>query len=166
MTRAAIVLCSLLALAGCDEETVENLLEGKVEVFTIHSADIQGVTGVQDGYYTWVELQNLDQTYNIGLPANVPVATRADLVNVAGSVEDTGCAKIPSTAGMCFDEADNSSCLPNELNEVGLKTYKIDLDNLKAAIDAGFYPTAAQYLIEYKFNSNLTIQDAECSSIE
>lgn len=162
MTRAAVIFCSLLALAGCDEETVKNLLEGKVEVFTLYSAKTQGATGVSDGYHTWTELQG----YSIGLPANAPFGTRDDLVNAVGSVDDVGCAKIPSTAGMCFKEGDSSSCLPNELTEVGLKTYKIDLSNLEAAINVGFYPTAVQYLAEYKFNSNLSIQSAECSAIQ
>ncbi|GAB6263986.1 hypothetical protein PSSHI_42300 [Photobacterium sp. R1] len=162
MTRAAVILCSLLALAGCDEETVKDLLEGKVEVFTLYSANTQGITGVPDGYHTWTELQG----YNVGLPDNAPFGSRDDLVNAVGSVTDVGCAKIPDTAGMCFEEGDANSCLPNELTEVGLKTYKIDLSDLEAAINVGFYPTAVQYLAEYKFNSNLSIESAECSAIQ
>ncbi|NAW63653.1 hypothetical protein [Photobacterium halotolerans] len=165
MTRAAVILCSLLALAGCDEETVENLLEGKVEVFTIHSANIEGVTGVADGYHTWSDLQDSNPP-GLDLPENVPFGIRDDLVNTVGSVEDTGCAKIPNTANMCFEEDDSTSCLPSELKELGLKTYKIDLDDLEAAIDVGFYPTAVQYLDEFGLNADLTIEDAECSAIE
>ncbi|WP_052730017.1 hypothetical protein [Photobacterium halotolerans] len=162
MTRAAVILCSLLALAGCDEETIENLVEGKVEVFTIHSASTTNLTGVPDGYHTWAELQNL----NVDLPENAPFGTRDDLVNAVGDVTDSGCAKIPETSGVCFKEGDTSSCLPTELTEVGLKTYKIDLSSIEDAINAGFYPTAVQYLDQFGLNSNLSIEDAECSAIE
>lgn len=157
MTRAAVILCSLLALAGCDEE----LLEGKVKVFNIHSANVEGVTGVPDGYHTWSDLQD-----SMDLPEKVPFGIRDDLVNVAGSVEDVGCAKIPNTANMCFEEDDSTSCLPSELKELGLKVYKIDLDDIGAAIDVGFYPTAVEYLDEFGFNTDLSIEDAECSAIE
>ncbi|MGB7997782.1 MAG: hypothetical protein WCF45_16830, partial [Photobacterium halotolerans] len=136
-----------------------------VEVFTIHSANIEGVTGVADGYHTWSDLQDSNPP-GLDLPENVPFGTRDDLVNTVGSVEDTGCAKIPNTANMCFKEGDTSSCLPTELTEIGLKTYKIDLSSIEDAINAGFYPTAVQYLDQFGLNSNLSIEDAECSAIE
>ncbi|UIP29833.1 hypothetical protein [Photobacterium sp. TLY01] len=161
MTRAAVILCSLLALAGCDEETLENLIDHKVEVFSIDGAQIEGAApALENGYYSWDVLKS-----NLNIPVNAPDGDLIDLSNYGG--EETGCAKIEVPAsGLCFKEGDADSCVPEQVKMIGLKTYTIDLDYVSDAIDVGFYPVEVETLSKFGFSTAFTIEDTDCTNLQ
>lgn len=142
--KKAVVLLALLALVGCDEDDVKDILNGQTKVFAVSGVQVEGLTGVPNDYY---ELN--DPNYDIeallpnGFPDGFPDGTKADLTNAGITVHSKSCGQIEvGEKRLCF-ESGNKSCVPPEIKKVGLDVYKIDLADIKTAADLDFYPTLA-----------------------
>ncbi|WP_299012998.1 hypothetical protein [uncultured Photobacterium sp.] len=135
-----VYLLSVLALVGCNEDDLTDLVQGNTKVFTVTGANVQSKLGAIDpGYYDINSITNgMGST-----PDNLPVASKATLENLGIKVEGEGCGKIEITHPLCFEDGNTNSCLPSEINMLGLAVYTIDLDKVKMASDNGFYPTLA-----------------------
>ncbi|MGF1860912.1 hypothetical protein [Photobacterium profundum] len=138
--KKAVVLLALLALVGCDEDDVKDILKGQTKVFAVSGVQVKGsTTGLPDGYYELSEL-------NADTRALFPAGTEDLLINDGVTVHSKSCGQIEvGDEGLCF-ESGNKSCVPDEIKKVGLDVYKIDLADIKTAADLDFYPTLAAEL--------------------
>ncbi|EAS44117.1 hypothetical protein C9J48_21990 [Photobacterium profundum] len=142
--KKAVVLLALLALVGCDEDDVKDILKGQTKVFAVSGVQVEGsTTGLPDGYY---ELSELNADTKALLPNDFPDGIKADLTNAGITVHAESCGQIVvGDEGLCF-ESGNKACVPDEIKKVGLDVYKIDLDDIKTAQNLDFYPTLAAEL--------------------
>lgn len=138
--KKAVVLLALLALVGCDEDDVKDILKGQTKVFAVSGVQVEGsTTGLPDGYYELSEL-------NADTRALFPAGTEDLLINDGVTVHSQSCGQIEvGNEGLCF-ESGNKSCVPDEIKKVGLDVYKIDLADIKTAQNLDFYPTLAAEL--------------------
>ncbi|WP_064608216.1 hypothetical protein [Photobacterium sp. J15] len=138
--KKAIYLLSVLALAGCNEDDIKDLAEGNTKVFAVTGANVQSKMGTIDpGYY---DIKTITEGMS-STPDKLPVGAKSTLANLGIDVEGEGCGKIDITPPLCFEEGNSDSCLPSEINMLGLAVYTIDLDKVKTASENGFYPTLA-----------------------
>ncbi|MGF1879341.1 hypothetical protein L4D77_29300 [Photobacterium frigidiphilum] len=158
--KKAVVLLALLALVGCDEDDVKDILNGQTKVFAVSGVEVEGST-MSDGYY---KLSDLNADTKASLPDSLPDGIKADLTNAGITVHAESCGQIVvGDDGLCFDSA-KKVCVPPEIKKVGLDVYKIDLDDIKTAADLDFHPTLAAEL------SGLFVQikydDVSCSTLK
>ncbi|UXI03965.1 hypothetical protein [Photobacterium sp. TY1-4] len=144
--KKAVYLLSVLALAGCNEEDLKDLAEGNTKVFTITGARVASQMGtVSPGYYRVDAIASaMTNTSQDKIPA--VVNPEAALANLGINIEGETCGRINITGELCFESGDSgtgASCLPEQIDMLGLSVYTIDLDKVKTASDAGFYPTLA-----------------------
>jgi hypothetical protein len=140
--KKAVVLLALLALVGCDEDDVKDILNGQTKVFAVSGVQVEGST-MSDGYY---KLSDLNADTKASLPDGFPDGTKVKLTLDGVTVHAESCGQIVvGDEGLCF-ESGNKSCVPPEIKKVGLDVYKIDLADIKKAENAGFYPTLAAEL--------------------
>ncbi|CAG23244.1 hypothetical protein [Photobacterium profundum] len=142
--KKAVVLLALLALVGCDEDDVKDILKGQTKVFAVSGVEVEGsATGLPDGYYKLIDLN--DDT-KASLPDSLPDGIKADLTNADITVHAQSCGQIVVDEGLCFESGNKASCVPSEIKKVGLDIYKIDLGDIKTAQNLDFYPTLAAEL--------------------
>lgn len=140
--KKAVFLLSILALAGCDEDDVKDLAQGNTKVFTVTGAQVASKLGTLDpGYYDIAVITSASQGNTS--PDGLPVASKSTLENLGIAVEGETCGRIDITDQVCFQSGNASSCLPSEINMLGLAVYTIDLDKVKTASSNGFYPKLA-----------------------
>ncbi|PSW19956.1 hypothetical protein C9I98_10905 [Photobacterium sanctipauli] len=160
--KKAIVLLSALALFGCDEDDVKNTLTGKAEVFAVVSAEVESV----DGYRS---VEDLENDYGITLPDDFPSGTESALDSKLNSLgidfDDTSCGVIDTTGDVCFDDGGDSVCVPDEIENIGLKLYTIDMGDVDDAYKNGFYPKLAAELLGDTYTDFDIKEDVSCSSI-
>ncbi|MDX1303546.1 hypothetical protein [Photobacterium sp.] len=158
--KKAVALFVLLALVGCDEDDVKDILQGKTNVFAVSDVTVDGSGTVPAGNY---KVSDLSPALQALIPEGFPDGTEADLDNVGVDIAGTSCGEIVITDGLCFEKDNPNSCVPSEVKELGLAVYKIDLGDIKTAADLDFYPTLAAELgglfvqIDYK--------DVNCSAL-
>jgi len=142
--KKAVVLLALLALVGCDEDDIKDILNGETKVFAVSGVQVEGsASGLPDGYY---KMSDLNADTKALLPDNFPDGIKADLTNAGITVHSQSCGQIVvGDEGLCF-ESGNKACVPDEIKKVGLDVYKIDLDEVKTAAGLDFYPTLAAEL--------------------
>ncbi|PSU49113.1 hypothetical protein C9J12_08965 [Photobacterium frigidiphilum] len=141
--KKAVVLLALLALVGCDEDDVKDILKGQTKVFAVSGVQVENSsTGLPNGYY---KLSDLNDGTKASLPDSLPDGIKADLTNAGITVHAQSCGQIVVDEGLCFESGDKA-CVPDEIKKVGLDVYKIDLDDIKTAQNANFYPTLAAEL--------------------
>lgn len=137
-------VCSLfiLALAGCDSDDAKDLFEGKTKVFTVTGAQVSDKLGnLEPGYYDISAITNVNQGNT--LPAGLPVAPKSTLDNLGIKVSEETCGKIEITDKVCFEIGNANSCIPEQIDMLGLKVYTIDLAQIQTAASHGFYPKLA-----------------------
>lgn len=140
--KKAVVLLALLALVGCDEDDVKDILNGQTKVFAVSGVQVEGST-MSDGYY---KLSDLNVDTRASLPDSFPDGVKTDLTNAGIAIHAQSCGQIVvGDEGLCF-ESGNKACVPDEIKKVGLDVYKIDLDDIKTAKNLDFYPTLAAEL--------------------
>ncbi|MCW8329937.1 hypothetical protein MD588_14100 [Photobacterium sp. SDRW27] len=159
--KKAVYLLSVLALAGCNEDDVKDLVEGNTKVFAVSGAQVEGINGVDDGYY---DLDYITSNTSIS-PDEMPVGTKQDLENLNIDIEGETCGRIDiGDEGVCFKEGDSSSCVPSEVKMLGLAVYTIDLDEVKTAADHGFYPKLASDV--GGLFVDIDFKEVSCSTLE
>ncbi|UTV30199.1 hypothetical protein [Photobacterium atrarenae] len=146
MMKKAVYLLSVLALAGCNEEDLKDLAEGNTKVFTITGARVASQMGtVEPGYYRMDAIASaMTNTAQEKVPAVID--PEGELENLGIKIEGETCGRINITGELCFESGDSGnadSCLPEEIDMLGLSVYTIDLDRVEDASNAGFYPTLA-----------------------
>jgi len=160
--KKAVALFALLALVGCDEDDVKDLMKGETTVFAVSGVQVQdSSSGFPNGYY---KLAELNDGVRAQLPNEFPDGTKDDLINAGLKIHSQSCGQIVvDDEGLCFESNNSSSCLPDEIKKVGLDVYKIDLDRIKTAADLDFYPTLAAELgglfVQIKY------EDINCSAL-
>lgn len=56
--KKAVVLLALLALVGCDEDDIKDILNGETKVFAVSGVQVEGsASGLPDGYYKMSDLK-------------------------------------------------------------------------------------------------------------
>ncbi|MGF1761149.1 hypothetical protein L4D76_25155 [Photobacterium sagamiensis] len=151
--KKAVALFALLALVGCDEDDVKDILQGKTTVFAVSDVTVKDSDTVSDGNY---KVSDLSPALQALIPEGFPDGTKADLVNAGIGIDGTSCGQIVITDGLCFEKDNTNSCVPSEIKELGLAVYKIDLSDVRTAANLDFYPTLAAELgglyvqIDYK----------------
>ena len=140
--KKAVFLLSVLALAGCDEDDVKDLAQGNTKVFTVTGAQLDSSLGTLDqGYY---DINAITSDMGASSPEALPNSTKSTLENLGIEIEGETCGKIDiGPEGLCFEENNSNSCLPEEISMLGLAVYTIDLDKVELAAQNGFYPTLA-----------------------
>ncbi|MGF1682862.1 hypothetical protein [Photobacterium minamisatsumaniensis] len=160
--KKGIILLTALALMGCDEDDVTNTLTGKVEVFAVVSAEVESV----DGYRS---VEDLENDYGITLPDDFPGGTETALdskLNALGvSFDDTSCGVIDTSGDVCFSDGGDSVCVPDEIENIGLKLYTISMGDVDDAYKNGFYPKLAAELLGDAYSDFNIDEDVSCSTI-
>lgn len=161
--KKAVFLLSALALLGCDEDDVKDLAQGNTKVFTVTGARLKSSIGtLQPGYYT---IDSVTGELDSSSPEGLPTSSKSTLENLGIKVEAESCGKIDiGDEGVCFEENNPNSCIPEEIDRLGLKVYTIDLDKVKLAADNGFYPTLAADL--GGLYADINYDDASCDSLD
>ncbi|PSW06518.1 hypothetical protein [Photobacterium lipolyticum] len=158
--KKAVALFALLALVGCDEDDVKDILQGKTTVFAVSDVTVNGSGSVPVGNYKVSEITPELQSL---IPEGFPDGTEADLDNAGIGTDGTSCGQIVVADELCFEKDNPNSCVPSDVTKLGLAVYKIDLSDIKTAANLDFYPTLAAELgglfvqIEY--------EDINCSAL-
>ncbi|MGR5143394.1 hypothetical protein ACQKPX_17140 [Photobacterium sp. DNB23_23_1] len=159
--KKVLFLLSAFALIGCDDDDVVNTVSGNAEVFAVTGADVGGAEG-------YTSIDSIENEYPITLPDEFPAGSEDDLDNKLGSlginIEDTGCGVIDTSGDVCFGAGSDTACVPDEVSKLGIKLYTIDIAEVKAAYDNGFYPKLAAELLGDTY-ADFDIERVNCSSI-
>lgn len=135
--KKAIMLFSLLALFGCEDEDIKATIEGKTRVFAVDGFKLE--IGNLTEYYSLDEAKDL-----IFIPNNLPEGDYAGLSNLGISEEE--CGYIDTSEQTCFASGETGSCLPNNVKMLGVNIYTIAMEDIDEAAKLGYYPTIASHL--------------------
>lgn len=159
--KKSVALFALLALVGCEDDDVTDLLQGKTSVFAVSQVTVKGSGIVADGDY---KISALPLGLQSLIPDGFPDGTKDDLINAGVGIHETSCGQIVVTGELCFEKGNPNSCVPDEIKKMGLDVYKIDLDQITTAIDLDFYPQSAvqlgSLLVQIDFD------DVDCSILK
>jgi hypothetical protein len=142
---------------------MQDILNGETTVFTVAGAEFDGTGTMTAGYYS---LEHVITNTDVTLPNDMPQVGKEALT--AAGVEITSdkiCGTLDTSGNVCFKENDSTSCLPDDISMLGLEMYKINLTDIEAASEAGFYPKVASDLGGAYIDLGSGIETVDCADL-